>query len=94
VTGGSSGIGRTSAIVFVREGAKVVVADVNIEDGEETVHIIKEMGGDAFFVKTDVSKAVEVDAVVNKTVEIYGRLDWLQQRCGQRCTPRCHGSYT
>ena len=65
VTGGSSGIGRASAMAFAREGAKVIVADVVVEGGEETVGMIKEAGGEAIFVKADVSKAAEVEVMVN-----------------------------
>ena len=75
VTGGSSGIGRASALAFAREGARVVVADVIVEGSEETVGLIKKAGGEAVFVKADVSKAAEVEAMVNKAIEIYGRLD-------------------
>jgi NAD(P)-dependent dehydrogenase (short-subunit alcohol dehydrogenase family) len=53
VTGGSSGIGRATALIFAREGAKVVVADVNVEGSEETVRLIQAAGGEAVFVKTD-----------------------------------------
>ena len=76
VTGGSSGIGRASALAFVREGAKVVVCDVNTEGGEETVRMINEARGEGIFVHADVSKAADVEAMVNKTVEVYGRLDY------------------
>jgi NAD(P)-dependent dehydrogenase (short-subunit alcohol dehydrogenase family) len=75
VTGGSTGIGRASALIFAREGAKVVVADVNIDDGEDTARIIRQSGGEAVFVKADVSVAAEVEAMVNKAVATYGRLD-------------------
>lgn len=74
LTGGSSGIGRASALAFAREGAKVVVADVGVEGGEETVSKIEAAGGEAIFVKTDVSKATEVKALVKKTIETYGAL--------------------
>lgn len=82
VTGGGSGIGRSTALVFSREGAKVVVADVTVEGGEETVSLVKKAGGDAIFVKTDVSKAAEVEALVNKTVSTYGRLDCAHNNAG------------
>ena len=75
VTGGSSGIGRATSIAFAREGAKVVVSDVNIDGGEETVNMVKEQGGEALFVKTDVSKSDEVKALIDQAVETYGRLD-------------------
>ncbi|MFC1916914.1 SDR family oxidoreductase [Chloroflexota bacterium] len=82
VTGGSSGIGRASALAFAREGARVVVADVNVEGGEETLNMIREIGGQSIFVKTDVSKATEVEALVNKAVETYGRLDYAHNNAG------------
>jgi NAD(P)-dependent dehydrogenase (short-subunit alcohol dehydrogenase family) len=82
VTGGSSGIGRATALIFAREGAKVVVADVNVEGSEETVRQIKAAGGEAVFIKTDVAQAAEVDALVKKTVETYGRLDCAFNNAG------------
>ena len=82
VTGGSSGIGRAAALELAREGAKVVVADVNAEGGEETVSMVKEAGGEAMFVKTDVSSSAEVEALINKTVETYARLDCACNNAG------------
>ncbi len=82
VTGGSSGIGRASALIFAREGAKVVVADMNTEGGEETVRQIRAAGGEALFVPADVSKAAEVEALVRRTVEAYGRLDCAHNNAG------------
>ena len=82
VTGASSGIGRCSALAFAREGAKVVVSDVVVDGGEETVRLIKSAGGEAIFVKTDVSKAAEVEALVNMTVSTYGRLDCAHNNAG------------
>ena len=70
-------MGRAAAILFAKEGAKVVVADWVTEGGEETVKKIKEAGGDAIFVKTDVSKASDVKNMVQKTVDTYGKLDIL-----------------
>ena len=82
VTGASAGIGRATAIAFARAEAKVVVADVVVEGGEETVRTIKEAGGEAIFVKCDVSKATEMEALINKTVETYGRLDYAHNNAG------------
>jgi len=82
VTGASSGIGRSTAILFAREGANVVVADVLVEGGEETVRQITDMGGSAIFVKTDISQASEVEAMVNQAVSTYGRLDYACNNAG------------
>ena len=76
ITGASSGIGRATALTFAREGAKVVVADVAVDGGEETAQIIRDSGGEAIFVKTDVSLASQVEALINTTVQTYGRLDY------------------
>jgi NAD(P)-dependent dehydrogenase (short-subunit alcohol dehydrogenase family) len=83
VTGGASGIGRVTAQAFAGEGVKVIVAtDANIKGAEETVRLIKEAGGKATFIKCDVSKAQEVEAMVNKSVEIYGSLDYAFNNAG------------
>lgn len=82
VTGGSSGIGRATAIAFAREGAKVAIASRREEEGEETVRLVKEAGSDGFFVKTDVAKAADVSAMVEKTVQHYGRLDYAFNNAG------------
>ena len=82
VTGGASGIGRSTALVFAREGAKVVVADVVAEGGEDTARLIKETGEDAIFVKCDVSKAADVEAMVKKAVDTYGCLDCAFNNAG------------
>jgi len=75
VTGASSGIGRICALAFARERAKVVVADIHVDGGEDTVQKIKAAGGQAIFLKTDVCKSTEVEALLKEAVEIYGRLD-------------------
>ncbi len=75
VTGGSTGIGRATALAFAREGAKVAVPDVAVEYGEETVRLIQNAGGQASFFKADVSAATDVEAMINNTVTSYGRLD-------------------
>lgn len=82
VTGGGSGIGRASALAFVREGAKAVISDVDIDGGEETIHKIKEVGGEAIFFKADVSEASEVETLINKTIEKYRRLDCAHNNAG------------
>lgn len=82
VTGGSSGIGRATAIAFAQKGAKVVVVARRTQEGEETVRLAKEAGGEALFVQTDVTKAAEVEALVNKTLETYGRLDCAFNNAG------------
>ena len=82
VTGGSSGIGRATAQIFAREGAKVVVADVGVEGGAETVRLINDSGGEATFVQTDVAQPADVEAMVKKTVETYGRLDCAFNNAG------------
>lgn len=82
VTGGGSGIGRATALAFAREGAKVVVADVVVAGGEQTVRLIKAAGGEAIFVKTDVAKGAEVEALVTKTIATYGRLDCAFNNAG------------
>jgi NAD(P)-dependent dehydrogenase (short-subunit alcohol dehydrogenase family) len=82
VTGGGSGIGRASALAFAREGTRVIVADMNVEGGEGTIHLIKAADGEAIFVKTDVSKATEVEAMVSKAVEVFGQLDCALNNAG------------
>jgi NAD(P)-dependent dehydrogenase (short-subunit alcohol dehydrogenase family) len=74
VTGGSSGIGRATSLAFASEGAKVVIADIDVAGGNETVEMVNQAGNEATFIKTDVRKAAEVEAVVKKTVEKYGGL--------------------
>lgn len=75
VTGGTSGIGRETAILFAKSGAKVVVAGRREKEGNECVAAIKAAGGEGIFVKTDVAKAADVQALVQKTVERFGRVD-------------------
>ena len=82
VTGASSGIGRATALAFAREGVRVVVSDVNVEGGQETVRLIQEQGGEAIFVRCDVSDAAEVKALVDATVAAFGRLDFACNNAG------------
>jgi len=75
VTGAGSGIGLAIALTYAKEGAKVIVSDINEEHGAQAVEQIKSSGGKASFVKADTSDPAQVEALVNSTVEMYGRLD-------------------
>ena len=89
ITGAASGIGRASAILFAKEGAKVVVGDVNDAGGDETVKEIKSSGGEAVFVHTDVSIAAEAENLIKVTKEKFGNIDVLFNNAGvaHRPTP-------
>lgn len=87
VTGGGSGIGRATAIAFAREGAKVVVADRQIDTGKETVELIQKENGEALFIQADVSQAAAVEAMVNKTIATYGTLDYAFNNAGVTLVP-------
>jgi len=82
ITGGSSGIGRESCLLFSKEGAKVVVADLDNKGGEETVSLIKKNGGDAVFVKVDVSKAKDCENMVQVAEKTYGKMNILFNNAG------------
>jgi NAD(P)-dependent dehydrogenase (short-subunit alcohol dehydrogenase family) len=82
VTGASSGIGRSTAIALAKVGNKVVVAARRDKEGEETLRLVKESGGEGIFVKTDVSNEDNVRALVEKTVKRYGRLDYAFNNAG------------
>lgn len=82
VTGGSSGIGRASSIAFAEAGAKVVIADVDTVGGEKTIYRVKESGGDALFVRVDVTRAKEVDSLIRQIIGTYGRLDYAHNNAG------------
>jgi len=92
VTGGNSGIGLATAQAFAAAGTKVVIAD--IEDGMTTANDIKKAGGDAIFVRTDVSKAADIQALVRTTVETYGRLDFAVNNAGIGGASATTGGYT
>jgi NAD(P)-dependent dehydrogenase (short-subunit alcohol dehydrogenase family) len=80
VTGGASGLGRDASLAFAHDGAKVVIGD--IADAEETVSRIREAGGDATFVRTDVSKAGDVENLIKECVRLYGGLDFAFNNAG------------
>jgi NAD(P)-dependent dehydrogenase (short-subunit alcohol dehydrogenase family) len=82
ITGAGSGIGRESALLFAREGAKVVVAEMNDAAGQQTVADIKAAGGEAIFVHADVSKAADAEAMVAAAEREYGRLNVIFNNAG------------
>ncbi|HKD67692.1 MAG TPA: SDR family oxidoreductase [Candidatus Binataceae bacterium] len=82
VTGGGSGIGRAASIAFARAGARVVIGDVVAEGGNRTVELIKDTGGDATFVQTDVTLAKQVERLVKTAIDTYGGLDCAYNNAG------------
>jgi NAD(P)-dependent dehydrogenase (short-subunit alcohol dehydrogenase family) len=82
VTGGSSGIGRATAVAFAREGAKVLVASRREPEGQETLALIRQAGSDGIFVKTDVSDESQVKAMVEQAILDYGHLDYAFNNAG------------
>jgi NAD(P)-dependent dehydrogenase (short-subunit alcohol dehydrogenase family) len=82
ITGAGSGIGRATSMIFAREGARLMLADIGAAGGHETVRLVKEIGAEATFLETDVAKSKDVDAVVAKAVETYGRLDCAFNNAG------------
>jgi len=82
ITGGASGIGQATALLFARERAKVVVADISGDGAERTARKIKDLGGEAISVEVDVSKERDVEAMVQKAVQSYGRLDCAFNNAG------------
>ena len=87
VTGGTAGIGRTTALAFAREGAKVALSGRREKEGNEVVAEIKAAGGEAIFIKTDISKDAEVKAMVEQTVAAFGRLDYAFNNAGVEHAP-------
>lgn len=82
VTGAGAGMGRASALAFARHGAKVVVADVAVDAGEETVELARAAGTDAIFVRADVSQRADVEALVNIAVQTFGGLHYAHNNAG------------
>jgi len=82
VTGGASGIGRATALAFAREGARVIVSDADAAGGEQTLQAIRSAGGNAVFVRADVSQATEVATLTKKAFDTYQRLDCAFNNAG------------
>jgi NAD(P)-dependent dehydrogenase (short-subunit alcohol dehydrogenase family) len=83
ITGGNSGIGQATALAFIRQGARVVIAARRVPEGEATVAQMRRAGGEAIFVQTDVAQTSDVANCINQAVEMYGRLDYLVNNAGQ-----------
>src|SRR5512134_936927 len=82
ITGAASGIGRATAILFAKEGARVVIADINERDGNETVQTIKDAGGSALFTYANLLNMTEVEKMVRTTVAAYGALHIFYHNAG------------
>jgi len=82
VTGAANGIGRAAALAFAREGANVVVADVSEQGNQETARMVEELGARALAVRCDVTRAEDVKAALDKTVETFGGLDFAFNNAG------------
>ena len=82
VTGGAAGIGRATALAFAAEGLQVVVSDVDVAGGEGTVQLIRDAGGEAVFVRCDVTREAEVKVLMERTLGAYGRLDYAFNNAG------------
>ncbi|MBD2034546.1 SDR family oxidoreductase [Leptolyngbya sp. FACHB-321] len=82
VTGGTSGIGRATAIAFAQQGAKVVVAGRRVEEGEKTVELLEASGGEGFFIQTDVTSEVDVKAMIEKTTLQFGQINYAFNNAG------------
>ena len=82
VTGAAAGIGRATALAFAAEGLKVVVADLDVEGGEGTVALIHQSGGEALFVRCNVTQEADVQQLMAQTIGAYGRLDYAFNNAG------------
>jgi NAD(P)-dependent dehydrogenase (short-subunit alcohol dehydrogenase family) len=82
ITGSSSGIGKDTALTFAKNGAKLVLAARRVSEGEELAESIRNNGGDAIFIQTDVSKALDVKTLVGECISKYGRLDYAINNAG------------
>lgn len=82
ITGSGSGIGRSTALLFAKEGSKIVIVDILTETGLETMRMIEGKGGEAVFIKTDVTKADEIESMVEETIQRFGHIDILFNNAG------------
>ncbi|MDY0013807.1 MAG: glucose 1-dehydrogenase [Rhodocyclaceae bacterium] len=82
ITGGAMGLGQAIALAFAREKASIVISDIMVDKGEETARQIREAGGEALFIKTDISRREDIEAMVQKTAVEYGRIDCAINNAG------------
>src|SRR5713101_3780900 len=82
VTGGTSGIGRAAAIRFAKEGAKVAITGRRQKEGEETVRLLQDAGGEGFFIAADISREADARRIVEETMKRFGRLDFCFNNAG------------
>ena len=82
VTGAASGIGRSTALAYAREGGRVVVSDIAEDGGRETVRLIDQSSGEAVFVKADVANPADCEALVKAAIDRFGRLDYACNNAG------------
>ncbi len=90
ITGAATGIGRASALLFAREDARVVIGDVNDAEAEETLRQARDGGGEIQYVRCDVSRTADVDALVRAAAERYGRLDVMFNNAGRNFFGKVH----
>ncbi len=88
VTGAASGIGRATALAFARQGANVVVADIDQQGNQDTAQMIEDLGGQALAVGCDVTRGEDVQDALNKTVQTFGRLDYAFNNAGAEQQPK------
>ena len=88
VTGGASGIGRATALAFAKQGAKVAIADIDADGGQQTVQLVEADGGTAMFVAADVTKSSDVEAMVDKVARAWGSLEVAFNNAGGSRGPR------
>lgn len=94
ITGGNSGIGRATALAFSREGAKVVIAARGVEPGQEAAHEITAAGGEAIFVRADMSRPEDIEGLVARTVDAYGRVDCAFNNAATEGMPKMVADFT
>ncbi|HVC45250.1 MAG TPA: glucose 1-dehydrogenase [Candidatus Binataceae bacterium] len=94
ITGGGSGIGRATALILARNGARIIIGDVSERDGAETVQMLRGAGAEAEFVRCDVARAADADAMVAAAVRKFGRLDCAFNNAGIAGTQRKTADYS